>query len=424
MIMRTNKMLYVMLLLGLCLITGCGQNVMEDNNMQKEQNQETVTEVTLTEEPAQTVAPMTEEEQNRYDMLERSVLSTGNNERMKKVMEKAEKGEDVTLAYIGGSITQGYNAGTTEIFAKLSTDYFRETYATTGKVNYVNAGLSGTPSLLGLIRSDRDIFEAKPDVVFIEFAVNDAQDNMSISAFESLVRKALEQEQEPAVVLLFSMTEDGYTCQNTMQLIGMNYELPMISVPNALKPEFEAGRMKWADWADDGSHPNKDGQKLYSEFIIRYFDKVDTEELSAPYVLREKMVNLDYTTMKMVDKDTVQVLELGSFHEENGHESFPNGWVKAADATENASLVFEVDCRSLFLVYKEANNATFGTAEVFVDGEKVYTITSNKSDGWYNPVPVRVYRGTECKNIKVEVRMQEGDEDKTFSLLAIGYCVE
>ncbi len=419
-----NRKTFVSLLLCLFLITGCGQSSVEDNHMQNEENQESVMPVTSTEEPVQTTAPMTEEERIYFEMLERSVISTGNNERMQKVMEKAGKGEDVTLAYIGGSITQGYNAGTTEIFAKLSSDYFRDTYATTGQVNYVNAGLSGTPSLLGLIRSERDIFEAKPDVVFIEFAVNDGQDNMNKSAFESLVRKSLMQEQEPAVVLLFSMTETGYTCQNTMQLIGMNYQLPMISVPNALTPELEAGRMQWADWANDGSHPNKEGQKLYSEFITRYFDKVAAEERSASYVLPEKMMNLDYTTMKMADKESVNVLELGAFQEESGHEAFAKGWMKAADAVENDSFVFEIECRSLFLVYKEANNDTYGTAEVYVDGEKVYTIDSNKEAGWYNPVPVRVYRGTECKNIKVEVRMQEGDEDKLFYLLAIGYCIK
>ncbi len=418
--MKKNRLHTILLsgmLLGLCLITGCGGNA-EENNMQNQKS------TAPTEEPTPTPVPLTEEEQIYLDMLERSVISTGNNERMKKVMEKAEKGEDVTLAYIGGSITQGYNAGTTEIFAKLSSDYFRETYATTGKVNYVNAGLSGTPSLLGLIRSERDIFEAKPDVVFIEFAVNDAQDAQNKAAFESLVRKALTQEQEPAVVLLFSVTEDGYTCQSNMQLIGMNYQLPMISVPNALQPEFEAGRMTWKDWADDGSHPNKNGQKLYSDFIIHYFKKVEAEETSAPYVLREKMLNLNYTGMKMADKDTLNVLELGSFHEESGHEAFTKGWVKAADATENNSFVFELECKSLFLVYKEANNATFGAAEIYVDGEKMLTITSNTAGGWYNPVPVRVLRESECKTRKVEIRMQAGDEDKSFSLLAIGYCAE
>lgn len=416
-----RKIIFSVITAALLMAAGCGQKPTEENNMQ---NQENEINTVPTEAPTATPVPLTEEEQIYFDILERSVISTGNNERMKKVIEKARKGEDVTLAYIGGSITQGYNAGTTEIFAKLSSDYFRETYATTGKVNYVNAGLSGTPSLLGLIRSDRDIFESKPDVVFIEFAVNDAQDNQNKAAFESLLRKALTQEQEPAVVLLFSVTEDGYTCQTNMQLIGMNYGLPMISVPNAIQPEFDAGRMTWKDWADDGSHPNKNGQKLYSEFIIHYWNKVDAEEPSAPYILREKMLNLNYTTMKMADKESLKVLELGSFHEENGHEAFTKGWVKSVDAKENASFVFEIDCRSLFLVYKEANNATFGTAEVYVDGEKMMTITSNKESGWYNPVPVRIFRDSECKSRKVEIRMQEGDEDKLFYLLAIGYCVE
>lgn len=401
------------------LLAACGK--VSENELPEEKNPEHTTETPM---PTNMPVPLTQEEQLHYDMVERSVISTGNNERMKKVIEKARNGEDVTIAYLGGSITEGYNAGTTEIYAKLSCDYFRETYATTGMVNYVNAGLSGTPSLLGLIRSDRDIFAAEPDLVFIEFAVNDAQDGLNKAAFESLVRKALLQEQEPAVVLLFSMTESGYTCQNNMQLIGMNYELPMISVPNALNPELEAGRMVWKDWADDEAHPNAGGQKLYSEFIIHYWNKVDAEESSEPYVLPEKMLNLNYTTMKMLDKNSLNVLEQGSFQEKSGHAAFTNGWEKPADATENAPLVFEIDCRSLFFVYKEANNKNFGTAEVYVDGEKMLTITSNTADGWNNPVPVRIFRDSECKTRRVEIRMQEGDENKLFSLLAIGYCTK
>ena len=136
------------------------------------------------------------------------------------------------------------------------------------------------------------------------------------------------------------------------------------------------------------------------------------------------MINLDYTTTEIAGKDSVNVMELGSFHEESGHSALSKGWMKAADATENASFVFEIDCRSLFFVYKEANNANFGTAEVYVDGEKVMTITSNTADGWNNPVPIRIFRDSECKTRRVEVRMQEGDEGKLFSLLAIGYCTE
>lgn len=364
---------------------------------------------------------LSEEEQVRQDMIERSLLAEGNNYRMKKVIEKARSGEEITIAYIGGSITEGYNAGTDDIYAKLSCDYFQNTYAS-GNVTYVNAGLSGTPSILGLIRSDRDVFSYEPDLIFIEFAVNDGQSVLDISAYESLVRKALTQEQEPAVVLLFSVIESGYTCQNTMQVIGFNYQLPMISVKAALDPEFEANRMTWQDWSNDESHPNAFGHQLYSDFITYYWNTIDNEDISDEYQLRDDMVNMDYTDMIMLDKDSLTVTELGSFHEESGHTAFPNGWVKSSEDTQNESFQFEIECTSLFFVYKEANSEEYGDAEVYVDGELVMTLSGNTTDGWNNPVVERIFREDESKKRTIEVRMKDGDEAKEFALLAVACC--
>ena len=44
------------------------------------------------------------------DMLKAGVLHTGNSIRLKKVVEKARAGERITLAAIGGSITEGAGA--------------------------------------------------------------------------------------------------------------------------------------------------------------------------------------------------------------------------------------------------------------------------------------------------------------------------
>ena len=41
------------------------------------------------------------------EMVQRSLLSVGNTQRMHKAIEKAKNGEDVTLVYLGGSITEG-----------------------------------------------------------------------------------------------------------------------------------------------------------------------------------------------------------------------------------------------------------------------------------------------------------------------------
>ena len=42
--------------------------------------------------------------------LKDSVMSTGNNARLKKVIDRARGGEEITLATIGGSITEGAGA--------------------------------------------------------------------------------------------------------------------------------------------------------------------------------------------------------------------------------------------------------------------------------------------------------------------------
>ena len=56
-----------------------------------------------------------------------SLLSTGNNARLKNAIAKARNGEDVTLAYIGGSITEGALASpNSKCYAELPQKYERE----------------------------------------------------------------------------------------------------------------------------------------------------------------------------------------------------------------------------------------------------------------------------------------------------------
>lgn len=377
-------------------------------------------EETETEKETQITETLSAEEQVYKDMIDRSLLSKGNNARMKKVMERAAAGEDITIAYIGGSITEGYNAGTTEIYAKLSYEYFADTYGSRDTVHYVNAGLSGTPSTLGLIRSERDVFAYEPDILFIEFAVNDS--SADSRAYDSLIMKALRQENEPAVVLLFSVIESGYTMQDDMAATGFYYSLPLISMKNAIWPEIEAGRMTWDDWSDDESHPNAYGQSVYADFIIHYYKTVDALEADEPVEVPEKLyLRQDLTSMQMMDKNNLTVDSTGSFAEKSGLSSFTEGWVKEASETANEAFSFTFDGTFLYLVYKDTTSSAYGTAEVYVDGELAATLEGNSSDGWNNPVAECVFRQDEAASHTVEIRMAEGDEDKEFDILCFGF---
>lgn len=355
-------------------------------------------------------------------MVDRSLLSVGDMTRMSDVFQKAQNGEDITVAYIGGSITEGYNAGTTEFYAKTCTDLLQG-YFPDITVTGVNAGISGTPSLLGNLRLERDVLSADPDIVFVEFAVNDGQEADYKNAYESLVRTLLTQEKDIAVVLLFTVLDSGYTCQEHMSKIGANYDLPMISVHDSVYEEIEAGRMTWQDYSNDQSHPNAYGHKCITDFVDNYYQKVlpvvaeNVGEVSKE--LPDPVFSAKYMNMHYMDSATMDGVELDGFEQYDTHGSFHNGWMYRG--TDGGSMKFTVDCSVLEMVFKANNSDKYGTADIYVDGEKVKSVVSNMSDGWNNPVTAYLIDNDFSAEHTVEIRM-EGGVTQAFFVMAFGYC--
>ena len=370
-------------------------------------------------------APTAEADDARTDyekMVDRSLLSVGDMTRMSDVFQKAQNGEDITVAYIGGSITEGYNAGTTEFYAKTCTDLLQG-YFPDITVTGVNAGISGTPSLLGNLRLERDVLSADPDIVFVEFAVNDGQEADYKNAYESLVRTLLTQEKDIAVVLLFTVLDSGYTCQEHMSKIGANYDLPMISVHDSVYEEIEAGRMTWQDYSNDQSHPNAYGHKCITDFVDNYYQKVlpvvaeNVGEVSKE--LPDPVFSAKYMNMHYMDSAIMDGVELDGFEQYDTHGSFHNGWMYRG--TDGGSMKFTVECSVLEMVFKANNSDKYGTADIYVDGEKVKSVVSNMSDGWNNPVTAYLIDNDSSAEHTVEIRM-EGGVTQAFFVMAFGYC--
>lgn len=370
-------------------------------------------------------APTAEADDARTDyekMVDRSLISVGDMTRMSDVFQKAQNGEDITVAYIGGSITEGYNAGTTEFYAKTCTDLLQG-YFPDITVTGVNAGISGTPSLLGNLRLERDVLSADPDIVFVEFAVNDGQEADYKNAYESLVRTLLTQEKDIAVVLLFTVLDSGYTCQEHMSKIGAKYDLPMISVHDSVYEEIEAGRMTWQDYSNDQSHPNAYGHKCITDFVDNYYQKVlpvvaeNVGEVSKE--LPDPVFSAKYMNMHYMDSATMDGVELDGFEQYDTHGSFHNGWMYRG--TDGGSMKFTVDCSVLEMVFKANNSDKYGTADIYVDGEKVKSVVSNMSDGWNNPVTAYLIDNDSSAEHTVEIRM-EGGVTQAFFVMAFGYC--
>lgn len=398
-------------LLSAIMLASCGKT---DDGTAETLQPEEIQSVSQT-----TKAPETPEEFHKA-MVDRSLYSLGNTSRLKAKMEQARSGEKTTIAYIGGSITEGVGASAGDCYARLSYEFFRDTYGTGDNVEYVNAGLSGTPSNLGVLRLERDVLSFKPDIVFVEFAVNDSQDDIAKESYESLVRTVLELDNAPAVVLIFNVIESGYTAQAHMKEIGEHYGLPMVSAADALTPEFEEGRMTWKDYSGDQSHPNTEGHKLLCEFIANLLTSAENAADSGEYTLPDlPKFGTAYKNTALAtperENDKIVISETGSFEAvQSGASGFPCSW-KYKGGSEPLKL--KTTANSFFVIYKRNNSDTMGSFDVYMNGAKLKTINTDQSDGWGEAFSQQVIKFSGVKDMDIEIVPSENNGDRTIEIL-------
>jgi lysophospholipase L1-like esterase len=372
-------------------------------------------------------------------MIDASLITTGNNFRMKKVIEKAQDGKEVTIAYFGGSITEGAAATTKEkCYAYQSYLYFKETFGRDGgdNVRFVNAGMGGTPSALGVIRYDRDVTsfgQVQPDIVFIEFAVNDYQEPTKGAAFESMIRNVLKAPNQPAVVLLFSVFQTRWNMQDVYIPLGNYYKLPMISIKDAVVPELIGGKVTEEEFFADQYHPTDYGHGIMADCIKYYLNMANSEAAADTDIIIPEMAKVGkfFEGIKMFDstaKDDNVTVNPGSFSGidtqlvrfATGQLSFPNNW-KHISAGGNDRFTMTLNCKNLLFVYKSCGNGSYGTADVYVDGTLATSLDSTQGGGWNNPMTVLLINEETASNHTIEIKMAEGNEEKEFTIMAFGY---
>ncbi len=404
------------------------------------------------EVPELIIDPPVDFESEGYNkMIVRSLLNRGNNRRLKKAIEKAEKGEDVTIAFIGGSITQGAGAKpiNTNCYAYQAYLRFKEMFGRNGgdNIHYIKAGVGGTPSQLGIIRYERDILrdgKVKPDIVVVEFAVNDAGDETKGVCYESLVLKILSAENKPAVILLFSVFENDWNLQDRLAPVGEYYNLPMVSIKDAVVEQFRLTRedgniISKRQFFYDIYHPTNDGHRVMADCLAYLFAEtkkapVDEEDI---IIDKEPLIGNYFKDIRLLDRKTnthVAVIDEGGFTEtdrdlqmvemdldSHGTAQFPYNWMHTP-SSGNESFKMTIRSKGLMLVFKDSGSSEFGRAEVYVDGEHVLTADPHIVN-WTHCNPVILYQEEEAREHTIEIKMAPGDEDKCFTILGFGYVL-
>ena len=387
-------------------------------------------------------------------MIKRSLIQTGNTYRIYRAIRRARLGEDVTLAYIGGSITQGAGATpiNTECYAYKSYESFCRFVGKKENVHFVKAGVGGTPSELGMIRFDRDVLrdgEQQPDIVVVEFAVNDEGDETKGDCYESLVRKILNLPNHPAVILLFSVFADDGNLQERLIPVGLRYDLPMVSVKNAVVPEFYEKQNRILtknQYVYDMFHPSNLGHTIMADCLLNLYREISIA------VEENSVIDSDYRAelfegapaigctfdeiMLMDKKDAYEqaVIDCGGFTQTDTvlqsvemdldleqTPEFPYNWMyDGAVSKEKTYFEMKITCKALVMVFKDTGEADAAKAEVYVDGKWVRT-ADPYVNGWLHTNPLLILSETETREHTVRIEIAEDDKDKKCTILGFGY---
>ena len=342
------------------------------------------------------------------------VARVGNTQRIREKIAKAQAGETVTVGYLGGSITEGGSATSKDLtYASMSFDYFNETFAG-GGAKYVNAGMSGTSSVVGNVRVHNDIFAKNCDIIFIEFAVNDQGGDRFQKSYESLVKTCLEQENAPAVILITLCQKSGGSNQDWMEKVAQHYDLALISGKNAVMNGIQAGTLNWdRDYgSNDNIHPGNGGHKIIADIISFYYRQaLKSENASDDYVIPSTAV---FGT-ELVNAKPVKInpTSLGSWRAGTSNRSFPDGFTYTQQGSD--PLTFTVTGKSIVLLFK-SNSGQMGTVNVTVNG-KTSKVTGDLQWTWGGPDGDIAYLGSETTELKVSISSSDG---KPFEIFAVG----
>lgn len=381
------------------------------------------------------------------EIIKKSLVTKGNNALVKQVLAKMRAGEEVILAAIGGSVTEG--AGPSDFhqgYAYQFKDLFIQKYAAAAdKVKFVPAGIGGTPSALGIVRYQKDVVAAggrDPDLLIIEFAVNDWLECTNTRAIEYIVRNAL---QHGTAVIMVYAAATYQNQQGQIAPVADFYNLPQVSISNGLAGSGVNQEKDSKVYYSDYVHPTRYGHAYMAKCLMNLIDEIDASEQDAAYIIPDNYKNANaFKTFNTICADTTDKnvsISAGAFSQKDdatqgymhGGKCFPENWSKGpstgsgtadggSGTADNSPFAMSLKCKSLIMVYKNAGVDTFGKADVYVDGKLQKTYAGHEEGGWNNCMIVMLIDEAEPAQHTVEIKMAQGDEDKAFTILAFGYA--
>ena len=322
--------------------------------------------------------------------------------RLKNLMKRAANGESLVIGFLGGSITQGSLSSTPKnCYAYLVYEWWKKSFPNAA-FSFVNGGIGGTTSHYGGARAWKDVLCYRPDIVTVDFSVNDDANEFFEETYEGTLRRLLAAPSAPAVVVLNNVFYDtGKNAQDYHNRIADHYGIPHVSIKDTVYPDVESGKIVRADITPDNLHPNDKGHRLVADEICKLLDSIKAEveeetiageniegkstKTEASVLLPAPLTENAYEHSRLIQiQDNEAILDgflVDPIEKKGLLDIFKNGWTAAHT---NDKISFEIECSCLAVQYRKSVQQPVPKAKAVIDGDEAHAVIldGNFTEDW------------------------------------------
>lgn len=203
---------------------------------------------------------------------------------------KLRNGGEFTVVFLGGSITVAGSSPTG--YVTFVTNWLKEHYPK-AKINIVNSGISGTGSDFGAVRYDRDVLAKNPDLVLIEFCVNDGP-GIKPDSMERMVHKTWLKDPKIDIAIFYTLAKTHLEFYKEGKLppsasvherVAAFYGIPTVGTVLNAANQINAGEIPWEKFSNDGCHPNRDGYLFFDDVFAQALPQLFDAAPAKPHEL-------------------------------------------------------------------------------------------------------------------------------------------
>ena len=322
--------------------------------------------------------------------------------RLKDLMKRAANGESLVIGFLGSSITQGSLSSTPKTcYAYLVYEWWKKSFPNAA-FSFVNGGIGGTTSHYGGARAWKDVLRYRPDIVTVDFSVNDDANEFFEETYEGTLRRLLAAPSSPAVVVLNNVFYDtGKNAQDYHNRIADHYGIPHVSIKDIVYPDVESGKIVRADITPDNLHPNDKGHRLVADEICKLLDSIKAEveeetiageniegkstKTEASVLLPAPLTENAYEHSRLIQiQDNEAILDgflVDPIEKKGMLDIFKNGWTAAHT---NDKISFEIECSCLAVQYRKSVQQPVPKAKAVIDGDEAHAVIldGNFTEDW------------------------------------------